>query len=48
VSLVLEKNAQIYLFAKLFGGEIRRFSQDEIEAMQDFVKTRYGKKNEKY
>ncbi len=48
VSLVLEKNAQIYLFAKLFGGEIRSFSEDEIEAMQNFVKTRYGKKNEKY
>jgi len=46
VSLVLEKNAQIFLFAKLLGGDIRTFSMAEIEAMQSFAKNHYGKKNE--
>lgn len=44
VSLVLEKNAQIYLFAKLLG-EPRRFADEEIEAMQNFAKNHYGAKN---
>ena len=46
VSLVLEKNAQIYLFAKLLGSDIRTFTQAEIDAMQSFAKNHYGKKNE--
>ncbi|MCF7953709.1 MAG: class II aldolase/adducin family protein [Spirochaetales bacterium] len=46
VSMVLEKNAQIYLFAKLLGNNIRTFSQAEIDAMQSFAKNQYGKKNE--
>ncbi len=45
VSQVLEKNAQIYLHAKMLGGEIRTFSREEIEAMQSFAKEHYGKKN---
>ncbi len=45
VSLVLEKNAQILLFAKLLGGDVRTFTQAEIDAMQDFAKNHYGKKN---
>ncbi len=45
VSLVLEKNAQIYLFAKLLGGDVRKFSNEEIDIMQDFAKNKYGKKN---
>lgn len=45
VSLVLEKNAQIFLFAKLLGSDIRTFSQAEIDAMQNFAKNQYGKKN---
>lgn len=44
VSLVLEKNAQIYLFAKLLG-EPRSFEDSEISAMQDFAKNHYGAKN---
>ncbi|MFO7850091.1 MAG: class II aldolase/adducin family protein [Spirochaetia bacterium] len=46
VSLVLEKNAQIYLFARLLGGEIRTFTRAEIDAMQSFAKNQYGKKNQ--
>ncbi len=45
VSMVLEKNAQILLFANLLGNNIRKFSQDEIKAMQDFAKNHYGQKN---
>ena len=47
VSMVLEKNAQIYLFAKLLGsgGHIREFEQSEIDAMQSFAKNHYGQKN---
>lgn len=45
VSVILEKNAQIYLYAKLLGGEIRTFTQEEIDAMQGFAKSYYGKKN---
>ncbi len=45
VSMVLEKNAQILLFANLLGGNIRKFSQDEIKAMQDFAKNHYGQIN---
>jgi len=43
---VVEKNAQILLFSKLLGGEVRRFTQHEIDAMQSFAKNNYGKKNE--
>lgn len=45
VSMVLEKNAQILLFAKLLGGNIRQFQQDEIDAMQSFAKNHYGQMN---
>lgn len=45
VSLVLEKNAQIYLFAKLLGGDIRTFKKAEIEAMQNFARNEYGRQN---
>ncbi|MDC7227708.1 MAG: class II aldolase/adducin family protein [Spirochaetales bacterium] len=45
VSLVLEKNAQIYLYAKMLGGDIRAFKQNEIDFMQDFARNSYGKKN---
>ncbi len=45
VSMVLEKNAQILLFAKLLGGDIKKFSDEEVEAMQNFAKNHYGKKN---
>lgn len=47
VSMVLEKNAQIYLYAKLLAGDgqIRKFKQDEVDSMQDFAKNHYGKKN---
>ncbi|MDY0289063.1 MAG: class II aldolase/adducin family protein [Sphaerochaeta sp.] len=46
VCSVVEKNAQILLFSKLLGGEVRRFTQHEIDAMQSFAKNHYGKKNE--
>ncbi len=45
VSMVLEKNAQILLYANLLGGKIRRFDKSEIDAMQDFAKNHYGQKN---
>jgi L-fuculose-phosphate aldolase len=45
VSQVLEKNAQIYLYARMMGGEIRFFSESEIEAMQSFARDHYGKQN---
>jgi L-fuculose-phosphate aldolase len=47
VSMVLEKNAQIYLFAKLLGGDghIRKFEKSEVDAMQNFAKNHYGQKN---
>ena len=46
VSMVLEKNAQIVLWAKLLsGGKIREFQPSEIEAMQNFAKNHYGQKN---
>ena len=47
VSMVLEKNAQIYLYAKLLGGSghIREFENTEIDAMQNFAKNHYGQKN---
>jgi len=47
VSIVLEKNAQIYLFAHLLG-KPHLFRQSDIEAMQSFAKNQYGKKNQKY
>lgn len=45
VSRVLEKNAQIYLFARLLGTP-QVLEPDAIAAMQQFVRTRYGKKNQ--
>ena len=47
VSMVLEKNAQICLFAKLLsgGGELTRFKDEEISVMQDFARNHYGRKN---
>lgn len=47
VSVVLEKNAQIYLFAKLFGTP-NLFEPSDIEAMQQFARTQYGKKNRRW
>ena len=44
VSIVLEKNAQIYLFSRLIGHPTL-FEQSDIDAMQDFARTHYGKKN---
>lgn len=44
VSLVLEKNAQIYLFAKMMGNPTL-FEHEDVVAMQDFARNRYGKKN---
>jgi L-fuculose-phosphate aldolase len=45
VSMVLEKNAQIYLYAKLVGTP-NLFRAEDIAAMQDFAKNHYGKKNQ--
>lgn len=44
VSRVLEKNAQIYLNARLLG-QPKLFTDEEIDMMQAFVKDHYGKKN---
>ncbi len=44
VSVVLEKNAQIYLFARLLGTP-HLFEQKDIDAMQVYAKTMYGQKN---
>ena len=45
VSRVLEKNSQIYLFARMLGTPTL-FEPDEIDAMQAFVRDHYGKQNE--
>lgn len=47
VSVVLEKNAQIYIFAKMIGTPVL-FEQDDIDAMQQFARTQYGKKNKRW
>ena len=44
VSIVLEKNAQIYLFSRLIG-KTTLFEKEDIEAMQTFARNHYGKKN---
>jgi L-fuculose-phosphate aldolase len=44
VSMVLEKNAQIYLYARLVG-KPNLFSNEDILAMQKFARESYGKKN---
>ncbi len=44
VSRVLEKNAQIYLYARLLG-EPKLFAPGEIETMQSFMQEHYGRKN---
>jgi len=44
VSLVLEKNAQIYIFSKLLGTP-HLFAPQDIEAMQEFARNQYGKIN---
>ncbi|PIE04489.1 MAG: class II aldolase [Spirochaetales bacterium] len=44
VCRVLEKNAQIYVFARLIGHPTL-FKQSDIEAMQNFARTQYGRKN---
>lgn len=44
VSMVLEKNAQIYLYARMLGTP-QLFAPKDIAAMQDFAKNQYGKKN---
>lgn len=45
VSRVLEKNAQIYLYARLLGTP-QLIEPGAIEAMQQFARTQYGKKNQ--
>lgn len=45
VSVVLEKNAQIYLFARLLGTP-QLIEPDDIHAMQVYARTQYGKKNQ--
>lgn len=45
MSRVLEKNAQIYLFARLLGTP-QLIDPAAIEAMQVFARTQYGKKNQ--
>lgn len=47
VSVVLEKNAQIYLFARLVGHPTL-FTEGDIEAMQTFARNQYGKKNQQF
>lgn len=47
VSMVLEKNAQIYLFARLIG-DPQLFRPGDIEAMQTFARNHYGKKNQQF
>jgi len=47
VSVVLEKNAQIYIFAKMIGTPVL-FEQEDIDAMQQFARTQYGKKNKRW
>jgi len=44
VSMVLEKNAQIYLFAKLLGTP-QVLGDDDIKVMQAFAHDQYGQKN---
>jgi L-fuculose-phosphate aldolase len=44
VSMVLEKNAQIYLYARLLGNP-NLFSEGDIRTMQKFAREEYGKKN---
>jgi len=44
VSMVLEKNAQIFLFSKLLGTPTL-FKPEDIESMQKFARDVYGKKN---
>jgi len=45
VSMVLEKNAQIYLYARLLNPTPREFDDSEVAAMQEFAKNHYGRKN---
>jgi len=45
VSHVLEKNATIYLFARMLG-QPTLFKHEDVVAMQDFARNFYGKKNE--
>lgn len=47
VSLVLEKNAEIYLYARMLGTP-NLFEPEDIEAMQQFARNHYGKKNATY
>ncbi len=44
VAMVLEKNAQIYLFARLLGEPVL-FKDEDVETMQRFVRDHYGKRN---
>lgn len=46
VCTVLEKNAEILVYAKMIGSPVY-FKNDEIESMQTFVKHHYGAKNRK-
>lgn len=47
VSVVLEKNAQIYIFARMIGTPVL-FEREDIDAMQQFARTQYGKKNKRW
>lgn len=44
VSIVLEKNAQIYIYSRMLGTP-HLFASADIEAMQTFAREQYGKKN---
>jgi hypothetical protein len=44
VANVLEKNAQIYIYSRMLG-QPSLFSREDIDAMQRFARTQYGKKN---
>ena len=44
VANVLEKNAQIYIYSRMLG-QPSLFSRQDIDAMQSFARTQYGKKN---
>ena len=44
VAMVLEKNAQIYLYARLLGAP-QPLGDGEILAMQKFAREEYGRRN---
>ena len=44
VSIVHEKNAEIYIYSKLIGTP-HLFTKEDIDAMQEFAHTEYGRRN---